>query len=78
MRFHALPTRVSQALRAHTVVAALGVEPDCTHVRALLGASSAVASADGRYLYSAAFASNAVGVFKLRTISVRSAVRRAR
>jgi fibronectin-binding autotransporter adhesin len=38
--------------------------PDCTRARALLGASSAAVSADGRFLYSGAFSSNAVGVFK--------------
>jgi DNA-binding beta-propeller fold protein YncE len=38
--------------------------PDCAHGRALLGASSVAASPDGRNLYSAAFMSNAVGVFK--------------
>ena len=38
--------------------------PDCTPARALLGASSIAISPDGRYLYSGAFASDAVGVFK--------------
>jgi DNA-binding beta-propeller fold protein YncE len=38
--------------------------PDCTHGRALLGVSSLAVSPDGRYAYSAAFASNAVDVFK--------------
>jgi DNA-binding beta-propeller fold protein YncE len=41
--------------------------PDCTLARGLLGASSIVVSADGRYLYSAAFASDAVAVFKRLT-----------
>ncbi len=40
---------------------------NCTPARALLGASSAAVSADGRYLYTTAFASNAVGVFKRST-----------
>ncbi len=38
--------------------------PDCVHGRGLLGASSVAVSPDGRYVYSAAFKSNAVGVFK--------------
>ena len=38
--------------------------PDCRRARALLQVSSVIVSPDGRYLYSAAFASNAVGVFK--------------
>jgi DNA-binding beta-propeller fold protein YncE len=38
--------------------------PDCTHGRALLGASSVAVSPDGKNLYSAAFDSSAVGVFK--------------
>jgi DNA-binding beta-propeller fold protein YncE len=38
--------------------------PDCTLGRGLRGASSVAVSPDGKYLYSAAFASNAVGVFK--------------
>jgi DNA-binding beta-propeller fold protein YncE len=37
---------------------------ECTPARGLLGASSAAVSPDGRYVYSAAFASNAVTVFK--------------
>jgi DNA-binding beta-propeller fold protein YncE len=37
---------------------------ECTPARGLLGASSAAISPDGRYVYSAAFASNAVAVFK--------------
>ena len=37
---------------------------ECTPARGLLGASSAAVSPDGRYVYSAAFASNAVAVFK--------------
>jgi DNA-binding beta-propeller fold protein YncE len=40
------------------------VVPDCTRARALLGASAAVVSPDGRNVYSAAFDSNAVAVFK--------------
>ena len=38
--------------------------PDCTLGRGLPGASSIAVSPDGRYVYSAAFASNSVGVFK--------------
>jgi DNA-binding beta-propeller fold protein YncE len=41
-----------------------GFTPDCTPARTLLGVSSAVVSPDGRYLYAAAFASSALGVFK--------------
>ncbi len=41
-----------------------GATPDCTLGRALRGASSLAVSPDGRYLYSGAFASNAVSVFK--------------
>jgi DNA-binding beta-propeller fold protein YncE len=38
--------------------------PDCRHGRKLLGASSVAVSPDGRHVYSAAFASNAVSVFR--------------
>ena len=38
--------------------------PDCTLGRGLSGASSIAVSPDGRYVYSAAFASNSVGVFR--------------
>jgi DNA-binding beta-propeller fold protein YncE len=38
--------------------------PGCTPGRGLLGASSVVVSPDGRNVYSAAFASNSVGIFK--------------
>jgi DNA-binding beta-propeller fold protein YncE len=38
--------------------------PDCTPGRALLGASSVAVTPDGKNVYSAAFASNAVGIFK--------------
>ncbi len=41
--------------------------PDCTLARGLLAASSIVVSPDGRYVYSAAFASDAVAVFKRLT-----------
>lgn len=41
--------------------------PDCTLARGLVGASSIVVSPDGRYVYSAAFASNAVVVFRRLT-----------
>ena len=37
---------------------------DCRHGRALLGASSVAVSPDGRYVYAAAFGSDAVSVFK--------------
>jgi DNA-binding beta-propeller fold protein YncE len=37
---------------------------DCSHARALLGASSVAVSPDGRYVYAAAFGSDAVSVFK--------------
>jgi DNA-binding beta-propeller fold protein YncE len=38
--------------------------PNCTLANGLLGASSIAISPDGRYLYSAGFASDAVGIFK--------------
>ena len=38
--------------------------PDCRRGRALRGVSSVAVSPDGRHLYSGAFASNAVGIFK--------------
>lgn len=41
-----------------------GAVPGCTSGRALLGASSVAVSPDGRNVYSAAFASNSVGIFK--------------
>jgi DNA-binding beta-propeller fold protein YncE len=41
-----------------------GVTRDCLPGRRLLGASSVAVSPDGAHLYSAAFAGNAVGVFK--------------
>jgi DNA-binding beta-propeller fold protein YncE len=47
--------------------------PGCTRARALLGVSSAAVSPDGRYLYAAAFASNAVSVFRRITASVSHA-----
>jgi hypothetical protein len=46
-----------------------GVTRDCLPGRRLLGASSLAVSPDGAYLYSAAFAGNAVGVFKRVTRS---------
>lgn len=46
--------------------------PDCTLGRRLLGASSVALSPDGKYLYSAAFASDAIGVFKRVTRVVTS------
>ena len=42
-------------------------KPDCTLGRAMLGVSSVAASPDGRNVYSAAFKSNAVDVFKRAT-----------
>jgi DNA-binding beta-propeller fold protein YncE len=44
--------------------------PGCTPGRAQLGASSVVVSPDGKYVYSAAFKSNAVGIFKRVTRSM--------
>ncbi len=38
--------------------------PDCTRARALKEVSSLAVSPDGRYLYAAAFKSDAVTVFK--------------
>ena len=38
--------------------------PDCTPGQTLRGASSVAVSPDGRYVYAAAFGSDAVGVFK--------------
>ena len=48
--------------------------PDCAPGRGLLGASSVAVSPDGKYVYSASFASNSVGVFK----RVTKAMTRAR
>jgi DNA-binding beta-propeller fold protein YncE len=42
--------------------------PDCARARVLKEVSSVAVSGNGRYLYSAAFASNAVGVFKRVTV----------
>jgi DNA-binding beta-propeller fold protein YncE len=44
--------------------------PGCLRGRALLGASSVAVSPDGRNVYSAAFSSNAVGIFKRVTRSM--------
>jgi DNA-binding beta-propeller fold protein YncE len=44
--------------------ATTGATPDCMPARALSGASSVAVSPDGRYLYAAAFESNAVAVFR--------------
>jgi DNA-binding beta-propeller fold protein YncE len=44
---------------------------ECTPARGLLGASSAAVSPDGRFVYSAAFASNAVAVFKRVTMTTQ-------
>lgn len=49
---------------------AAGPPQICAPGRGLLGASSIAVSPDGRFVYSAAFASNAVGVFKRVTKSV--------
>jgi DNA-binding beta-propeller fold protein YncE len=49
---------------------AAGLPQSCALGRGLLGASSIAVSPDGRYVYSAAFASSAVGVFKRVTKSV--------
>jgi DNA-binding beta-propeller fold protein YncE len=38
--------------------------PDCVRARGLLGASALAVSPDSRFVYSAAFRSNAIGVFK--------------
>jgi DNA-binding beta-propeller fold protein YncE len=38
--------------------------PDCVHGRGLLGASALAVSPDSRFVYSAAFKSNAIGIFK--------------
>ncbi len=43
---------------------AAGIPQSCLLGRGLLGASSIAVSPDGRYVYSAAFASNSVGVFE--------------
>jgi DNA-binding beta-propeller fold protein YncE len=48
--------------------------PDCAPARGLLGASSVAVSPDGKYVYSASFVSNSVGVFK----RVTKAMTRAR
>jgi DNA-binding beta-propeller fold protein YncE len=49
---------------------AMGVPQSCALGRGLRGASSIAVSPDGRYVYSAAFASNAVSVFKRVTKAV--------
>ncbi|HEY5288316.1 MAG TPA: hypothetical protein VIJ50_14565 [Solirubrobacteraceae bacterium] len=49
---------------------AAGPPQSCSLGRGLLGASSIAVSPDGRYVYSAAFASNSVGVFKRVTKAV--------
>ncbi|HEY3864726.1 MAG TPA: beta-propeller fold lactonase family protein [Solirubrobacteraceae bacterium] len=54
--------------RAGCLVA--GLPQSCALGRGLLGASSIAVSPDGSYVYSAAFASNAVGVFKRVTKTV--------
>jgi DNA-binding beta-propeller fold protein YncE len=38
--------------------------PGCVRARGLLGASSIAVSPDGRFVYSAAFKSNAIAAFK--------------
>lgn len=43
--------------------------PDCARGRALSGVSSVAVSPDGKHLYSASFASSAVGVFKRATMA---------
>lgn len=53
---------IQKPRRAGCVTA--GATPDCTRGRALFGASSVAVSPDGRYVYTGAFASNAVGVFR--------------
>ncbi len=49
---------------------AVGVPQSCSLGRGLLGASSIAVSPDGRYVYSAAFASNAVSVFRRVTKAI--------
>jgi DNA-binding beta-propeller fold protein YncE len=49
---------------------AMGVPRSCSLGRGLRGASSIAVSPDGRYVYAAAFASNAVSVFKRVTKAV--------
>jgi DNA-binding beta-propeller fold protein YncE len=63
---------VTQKSRAPGCLVA-GTAPRCLRGRGLRGASSVVVSPDGRNVYSAAFASDAVGVFKRVT---RTATRR--
>jgi DNA-binding beta-propeller fold protein YncE len=46
---------------------ATGVKPGCLRGRALRGASSVAVSPDGKNVYTAAFNSNAVGIFKRAT-----------
>lgn len=50
-----------------------GPIPDCTPARALQGVSSIAVSPDGKYVYSAAFRSDAVAVFKRVTKSMTRA-----
>ena len=54
---------LTQKPRAPGCLVASGL-PACVPGRALLGASSVAVSPDGKNVYSAAFASNAVGIFK--------------
>jgi DNA-binding beta-propeller fold protein YncE len=49
---------------------AMGIPQSCSLGRGLRGASSIAVSPDGKYVYSAAFASNAVSVFKRATKAV--------
>jgi DNA-binding beta-propeller fold protein YncE len=57
---------------------AMGVPQSCALGRGLLGVSSIAVSPDGRNVYSAAFASNAVGIFKRVTKTVSRARGRGR
>jgi DNA-binding beta-propeller fold protein YncE len=47
----------------------LAAGPTCTLGRGLLGVSSMAVSPDGKYVYTAAFTSNSVGVFKRITVA---------
>jgi DNA-binding beta-propeller fold protein YncE len=54
---------------------AKGLPQSCSPARGLLGVSSIAVSPDGKYVYSAAFTSNAVGVFKRVTKTISRAQR---
>ncbi|MGO9249486.1 MAG: hypothetical protein ACLQQB_10380 [Solirubrobacteraceae bacterium] len=72
MRVSRLPIRAPSALCALVLLAALTALalPAGTLGRGLLGVGSIAVSPDGRFVYSAAFASSAVGIFRRVTNTV--------